>query len=201
MMTFSQRCMRKDTSPYTTASDEHLLLSVRLQKPDANYAFSELYDRYHGRVASYCIALLGKQDGNDAFQEAFVRFYHLAQRSEVENVPAMLTTIARNACIDFKRRRKNTVALDDDIFIRQSVPSASGNYEQQELMRLLEIALEYLDFDIREAFVLKHYQEMSYQEIATLTGVPETTITKRIWRAKERLKQVLSPFIKDLNQL
>jgi RNA polymerase sigma-70 factor (ECF subfamily) len=64
----------------------------------------------------------------------------------------------------------------------------------------VEIGLEYLDFEIREAFVLKHYQDLSYQEIATLTGVPETTVTKRIWRAKERLKHVLSPFINDLNQ-
>lgn len=193
--------MQPDAMPYTDASDEQLLLSIRLQKPTANAAFSELYDRYHGRVASYCIALLGKQDGNDAFQETFVKFYHFAGRTAVENVPAMLTTIARNVCIDAKRRRKHTVVLDDDTSLRQSIPSSSGNYEQQELMRLIEIGLEYLDFDIREAFVLRHYQDLSYQEIATLTGVPETTVTKRIWRAKERLKQVLSPFINDLNQL
>ncbi|MBD1208740.1 MAG: RNA polymerase sigma factor [Ignavibacteria bacterium] len=193
--------MQPDAITYTNASDEQLLLSIRLQKPTANAAFSELYDRYHGRVAKYCIALLGKQDGNDAFQETFVKFYHAAGRTVVENVPAMLTTIARNVCIDLKRRRKHTVVLDDDTPQRQSIPPSSGNYEQQELMRLIEIGLEYLDFDIREAFVLRHYQDLSYQEIAMLTGVPETTVTKRIWRAKERLKQVLSPFINDLNQL
>ena len=186
---------------YTDTSDEQLLLRIRLKKPDANCAFSELYDRYHGRVATYCVALLGKHEGKDALQETFVRFYKYAQTSAVESVPAMLTTIARNACIDLKRRRKNTVTLDNDaLMLSSGAPSTSFAYEQQELMRLVEIALEYLDFDIREAFVLKHYQGLSYQEIAALTGVPETTVTKRIWRAKERLKQVLSPFINDLNQ-
>jgi RNA polymerase sigma-70 factor, ECF subfamily len=190
---------------YPDASDEQLLLHIRLKKADANCAFSELYDRYHGRVASYCVALLGKHDGNDAFQETFVRLYKYAQTAVVASVPAMLTTIARNACIDLKRRRKNTVTLDNDALALSSDTlstsfSVSLAYEQQELMRLMEIGLEYLDFDIREAFVLKHYQGLSYQEIAALTGVPETTVTKRIWRAKERLKQVLSPFINDLNQ-
>lgn len=193
--------MQTDAMLYSDASDEQLLLCIRLQKPTAHAAFSELYDRYHGRVASYCIALLGKQDGNDAFQETFVKFYHLAGRASVENVPAMLTTIARNVCLNFKRSRKYTILVDDDTPFHQSTPPSSGSYEQQELMRLIDIGLEYLDFDIREAFVLRHYQDMSYQEIATLTGVPETTVTKRIWRAKERLKQVLSPFINDLNQL
>lgn len=70
-----------------------------MQKPTANATFSELYDRYHGRFASYCIALLGKQDGNDAFQETFVKFYHLAGRIAVENVPTMPTSIARTPAL------------------------------------------------------------------------------------------------------
>jgi RNA polymerase sigma-70 factor (ECF subfamily) len=200
MMLTTKFLIKPDAMHYPDASDEQLLLHIRLKKLDANCAFSELYDRYHGRVASYCVALLGKNDGNDAFQETFVRFYKYAQKTTIESVPAMLTTIARNTCIDFKRRRKHTITIEDDTLILADTSSLSFAYEQQELMRLVEIGLEYLDFEIREAFVLKHYQDLSYQEIATLTGVPETTVTKRIWRAKERLKHVLSPFINDLNQ-
>lgn len=185
---------------YSGFPDEQLLTRIRFQKPDTNFAFSELYDRYHGRILAYCVAVLGKTDGNDAFQETFVRFYKLAQTTPIDNVPAMLTTIARNACIDQRRRRKQTVVVSEETLVFENSPSLTGHYEQQELMRLVEIALEYLDFEIREAFVLRHYQGLSYQEISVLTNVPETTVTKRIWRAKERLKDVLSPFISDLNQ-
>ncbi len=191
---------KPDAMNYSGFSDEQLLARICSQKSDANYAFSELYDRYHGRVNAYCVAVLGKADGNDAFQETFVRFYKSAQTLVIDNVPAMLTTIARNACIDQRRRRKPMVVMNEETLILENAPSLTKNYEQQELMRLVEIALEYLEFDVREAFVLRHYQGLSYEEIATLTNVPETTVTKRIWRAKERLKNVLSPFINDLNQ-
>ena len=184
----------------STTTDEQLLLHIRLRKSDANLAFSELYDRYHGRVIAYCVAVLGRTGGNDAFQETFIRFYRLAQTTDIHNVPAMLTTIARNTCIDQRRRHKQTILLDEETLHLHNAPSTTGHYEQQELMRLIEIGLEYLEFDVREAFVLRHYQGLSYQEIAAMTDVPETTVTKRIWRAKERLKQVLSPFIHDLNQ-
>lgn len=192
--------MHNNSFSFSEASDAELLLRIRLKKHDAHDAFSVLYDRYHARVGRYCIALLGKNEGYDAFQETFLRFYNIAQEKSVENIHAMLTTIARNVCLNLKRNRKPTVVLEDNELQFNSTPSASGQFEQQELMRLVEIGLEYLEFDVREAFVLRHYQELSYQEIALLTGVPETTVTKRLWRAKERLKHVLSPFINDLNQ-
>jgi RNA polymerase sigma-70 factor, ECF subfamily len=194
--------MQRNTShSFHNLPDAELLRHVREQSADKGAAFSALYDRHHKRIITYSVALLGRTDGNDALQETFIRFYKLAQTSDIDSVPAMLTTIARNVCIDLKRRRKNVVALEEDLLATQrGSQQAHHSYEQQELMQLLELGLEHLDFDVREAFVLRHYQGLSYQEIAELTDVPETTVTKRIWRAKERLKHVLSPFINDVNQ-
>lgn len=107
-----------------------------------------------------------------------------------------MLTIARNGCIDHKRRQKETITLEE---FHHSLPQVQES-DQQELLRLIELALEYLEFDLKEVFVLRQYQELSYEEIALLTGVPVTTVTKRIWRAKERLKKILSPFIRDLAQ-
>jgi RNA polymerase sigma-70 factor (ECF subfamily) len=71
------------------------------------------------------------------------------------------------------------------------------NYEREELLNLIAVALEYLDFEYREAFVLRFYQDCSYEQIAELTGASISTVTNRIWRAKDKLKTILKPYLAE----
>jgi RNA polymerase sigma-70 factor, ECF subfamily len=170
-------------------------------------AFAELYARHNRRVLTYCVRVLGNEDeGRDVFQETFIRFFHAVQdrtksASSVENVPAYILRIARNLCLNHKRDRKRTVTLED--FEQQNTAHASvaHNYEREQLLHLITLALESVDFDHREAFVLRQYEGYSYQEIAELTGVSVSTVTNRIWRAKERVKHILAPYINEIECL
>jgi RNA polymerase sigma-70 factor (ECF subfamily) len=73
-------------------------------------------------------------------------------------------------------------------------------YEQQELLEIIARALELLDFEHREAFVLRQYHGMPYKDISELTGENISTIKNRVWRAKEKIKEILEPILEDLSK-
>ena len=77
--------------------------------------------------------------------------------------------------------------------------SNDEKYEQKELLDLIAASLELLDFKHREAFVLRQYQGMTYNEISAITGDSVSAIKNRVWRAKEKIKEILSPYLEDLS--
>jgi RNA polymerase sigma factor (sigma-70 family) len=91
----------------------------------------------------------------------------------------------------------------DDLEIALPVQSGFGhaNYEANELVEIIGIALDCLDDDYKEAFVLRYYSEMSYEEIAELTETTATNAASRVFRAKEKLKHLLAPYRVDLGKI
>jgi RNA polymerase sigma-70 factor, ECF subfamily len=180
------------------------LLTLLARPAHQQGAFAALYDRYSQRVLIYCSRALGSEDGRDVFQETFVRFFNSTQSTaSIDNIPALLLTIARNLCLNHKRNRKATITLEEFDYHAPAVASAhthDAQLEQDDLLRLIELALEYLDFEYREAFVLRQYNNLSYEEIAHITGASIPTVTNRIWRAKERIKKILAPYVRDVEQ-
>lgn len=181
---------------YETLTDAALMREFHTSKAQHEPVFSEIYRRYGQRIKVYAVRVLGgEDDGSEVFQETFVRFYHVAlSEPQIQNIGGYLMRIARNCCLNHKRDAKPTVTIDDFEIAVPHVP----NYEREELLNLITLALEYLDFDYREAFVLRFYQDCSYEEIAQLTGASITTVTNRIWRAKDKLKTILAPYLADL---
>ncbi|TAL68716.1 MAG: RNA polymerase sigma factor [Bacteroidetes bacterium] len=177
-------------------SDIELYRALRDKKPMAEAAFSELYSRYAQRVFAYCLRVMGNhEDSQDIFQETFMKFYNNAQTlDEVDNIPGLLLTIARNLCLNFKRDKKVAYNIDD-----YQVSSVETDYEKKELLELISMALELLDFEYREAFVLRQYQGLSYKEIAKLSGDSISAIKNRVWRAKEQIREILSPYLKEMS--
>lgn len=179
------------------------LVPLLSEKVYAEHAFTALYERYGQRILLYAVRALGEDDGHDVFQETFVRFHAAAttKGQTIENVPAFLLTIARNLCLNHKRNRKETITPEE---FEYTAPESAHRFDKQvendDLMQYIGLGLEYLDFEFREAFVLRFYNDLSYEEIAELTGASVTTVTNRIWRAKERLKKILAPYISDIEE-
>ncbi len=192
-------------TPWSEMEDADLLAHLRTAK-HAEQAFTALYERYGQRILLYAVRALGEDDGHDVFQETFVRFHKTAtangaEKQAIANVPAFLLTIARNLCLNHKRNRKDTITPEEfDYTAPELAHRFDKQFENDDLMRCISIGLEYLDFEFREAFVLRFYNDLSYEEIAELTGTSVATVTNRIWRAKERLKKILTPYIDDLEQ-
>lgn len=180
-----------------TYSDNELVLAFKGTKQEQEKAFGEVYSRYSQRIYAYCLRVTGNsEDANDIFQEAFLKFYDsISKYEEITNVFGLLITITRNLCLNHKRDKKSTVDIEKLNFFTNDT-----GYEQQELLDLIAYALELLDFEYREAFIFRLYHGMPYKEISEFTGDSIATIKNRVWRAKEKIKEILTPYLEDLSK-
>lgn len=178
-------------------SDNELAQMLSLKKKDAERAFAELYSRYSQRIYAYCLKVTGdSDDARDIFQDTFMKFYNSAkEKTTFNNVPGFLITIARNLCLNFKRNKKPIESLEEYHFNHNS---DSIHYEEKEMIKLIDEQLDKMGFEYKEAFILRQYQGYSYQEIAEIIGDTPSAIKNRVWRAKEKVKQALAPYLDDL---
>ena len=185
-------------SSHAHVSDIELYAALKNGKTVSEPAFAELYARYSPRIFAYCRRILGnRESAQDAFQETFIRFYNSAQQNrEMTNVPAYLLRIARNICLNMQRNNHRTTNLED-----YHLPfTEEYSHEKKELLSLVNNALELLPEDYRESFVLREYDGLSYQEIADLTQTSLATVKIRIFRAKQKIREILAPYLSDLSQ-
>ncbi|MCX7879159.1 MAG: RNA polymerase sigma factor [Ignavibacteria bacterium] len=187
--------MNNDLEKYSDYELFKLLSNGR----ESEYVFKEIYRRYSGRVYTYCRKFLGnREDAMDVFQDTFIKFYESSkQEREMTNLPAFLLRIARNLCLNSLRLRKNSVELKDYM----KIENANEIREQTELLNLIQNALTNLPTELREIFILREYQGMSYQEIAEFLGISMSNVKIRIFRAKEKLREILQPYISELSKL
>lgn len=181
---------------YTAYSDKELV--QLLGGKEGEFAFKELYNRYSALVHAYCLRVMNNQElAEDIFQETFIRFHKFINKDRKKtNVPGFLITIARNLCLNHKRDARPTVSMEGMEFpIQQDM-----SYEKKELLDLINMALELIEYEYREAFVLREYDGMPYKEIAEICGISSGNAKSRVFRAKKKLKEILAPYLKDLTE-
>lgn len=154
-------------------------------------AYRVLVNRYYDRCARFAVRMLGnRDDAEDALQATFVRAYRaLGRYQERDRFSAWLYRILVNQCRSVAARRTHR----DNIFVREEAlllnapdPSSSWTGEDEEFVQRV---LNELDPLLREAFLLKYVEEMSYEEISALTGVGVSALKMRVKRACSRLRE------------
>jgi len=155
-------------------------------------AFRELYTRLSGRINAYCRCVAWRrEESDDLFQEAFTRLYESAiEGREVKNVAGYLIKIARNLWLNIQRHRRPTVDIEHSGLALHDTP-----HEQTEMLNLIQMAMELLSEDQREAFFLREFADMPYEEIASLLGISSGNVRIRVSRARERIRKILEPYI------
>lgn len=186
--------MRRHLTEY---SDTDLFAMLRTEQREM--AFSELYSRLSPNVFSYCMRVLGSRDrAYDVFQETFMRFYQSAERIDhLENVRAYTLTICRNLCLNEKKRAQTQMVEFDDTIYN---PGASKEADRSEMMKLITMAMELLPHDMREAFVLREYDGLSYNEISEMLNIKLDTAKVRVFRARQKIKEILEPYLNELSK-
>ncbi len=177
---------------YAEYSDEEL---YSLLCEGDKQAFAEIYARYRGRIYAYVLRMIGDRDrANDIFQDTFTRVYGRRDSGRViRNVSAYIYTTARNLCLNALRDEKPRTTVEDYHRV-----AFQPNHENIELAELVGAALELLPETYREAFVLREYDGLSYQEIAEVTGQTLASVKIHIYRAKEKLRKILSPYLEEV---
>jgi RNA polymerase sigma-70 factor, ECF subfamily len=182
----------REKSAYVNASDEELMTQF---KEGNEKAFVELYNRYKRRVYAYCARMVNSKEGaDDLFQEVFVRVARKRHRFEAGSFSAWLFAIARNLCLNALRDTVVHVDLED---VQDSLQTPADEAEYDQSLEILKEAIDQLPPDLREPLVLRVYSGLSYQEIADLTQTKLATVKVRIFRAKQRLHDMLAPYFLD----
>ncbi|HWO87917.1 MAG TPA: sigma-70 family RNA polymerase sigma factor [Gemmatimonadales bacterium] len=161
-------------------------------------AFGVLVARYRPRCARFATHMLGsREDAEEAVQEAFIRAYRALHRCDPERFGAWLFRILANRCRTHRGRRvrrDRLVVADEAAMLGASTrPTTDRAAWREEIAR----ALAQLPADQREAFLLKHVEELSYEEMVERTGAGISALKMRVKRACDRLKIMLSGVIEQ----
>jgi RNA polymerase sigma-70 factor (ECF subfamily) len=163
--------------------------------------FEELVRRYQRPITSYVYRMTCDYDAAlDVTQEIFIKVYNSLSRYKTEyKFSTWLYKIAHNAAIDYLRRNsKGDVSLemesDDETFERpleSSNPSPELERERSEWRNEIQSVTQKLPAAYRELILLRHTQDLSYDEIAEITSLPLGTVKNRLFRAREMMRELL----------
>jgi RNA polymerase sigma-70 factor (ECF subfamily) len=137
-----------------------------------------------------------EHDAEDVVQEAYMRAFKFFGGFRGGDSRAWLLTIVRNTCYTWlqqNRSREFATGLDDESYTAESdAPDPEATLLRNVDTEMLKRAIDELPVEFRETIVLRELEEMSYKEIADISGVPLGTVMSRLARGRKRLQQVLT---------
>jgi RNA polymerase sigma-70 factor (ECF subfamily) len=179
-------------------ADDHIVARVLAGDIEA---YALLVSRHREQAVRYAYRMLGDlDDADDVTQDSFIRAYRsLSHCHKVVPFQAWLFKILVNRCrtAAARRRRRRRLFVEDDLDLEgqahQQVHQMPRALESDfEMGEELSRALARLNDAQREAFLLKHVNEMTYDEMATLTGTAVPALKMRVSRACETLRGCLA---------
>jgi RNA polymerase sigma-70 factor, ECF subfamily len=174
------------------ASDQDLLGLVAVRRVEA---FEELYRRHAPAVNAVARRLFNDAElAAEVTHVAFMRLWDRAQLLDRESrLRAWLTTVARNAALDRRRRKSfTTISLVEAVDHASTSPGPDDEAIMTEGKRQVRAALRELPKEQRNAIELAYFGGLSQTEIADLTGDPLGTVKGRIRLGMQRLRTLLT---------
>jgi len=179
------------------ASDEELMR--RCREGDMS-AFELIVLRYEDAIFNFIYRFIADYHrAQDISQETFLRVLRNVDRYKSRNsFKTWLYKIAVNLCKNElrDRGRRRTLSLDDPAM---GIESLAGNhyitpdrvYEREEMTRLVKDAVGLLPEDQRMAIIMREYQDLSYEEIASALNCSLGAVKSKIYRARQNIKKML----------
>ena len=185
-------CFRKDrvvmANEKTLSEKEVILLVKRGDKG----AYQLIVESYMQRA--YYIALgfvRNAQDAMDISQESFIKAFRRIRSFDSERpFFPWFYKLLKNLCLDHLKRKSRIqeVPLEEDRVFKDE-------HEDREMKEVLWKGIERLPVEQREVIILRYFQQLSYQEIAGITGKPIGTVMSSLYYAKRRLKEIIRKFL------
>src|SRR5215207_3743051 len=162
-------------------------------------SFEELVRRYQRPISAYVYRMVGNYESAlDLTQEIFIKVYNSLRRYRCEfKFSTWIYKIAHNAAIDHLRRsasREQSLVMGPehdpfDLPIESGRLSPEQESERKERRGEIELVVRALPANYRELIILRHSQDLSYEEIVEVTGLPLGTVKNRLFRAREMMRQ------------
>jgi len=185
---------------------DHDLISAH--KEGNKDAFSLLVKKYESRVFNHCFRMVNdREESADLTQEVFLKVYrNIGNYEHTYSFYTWLYRITVNCCIDYIRKRKRQL---QSVSLSFSSPEESGSGKEQdvpditytpdrhmrdhEISKMLHVAIDKLSEKMRTIILLKEIEGFSYEEIADILNCSRGTVKSRLFRARERLRELLEP--------
>lgn len=174
----------------------------RAKKGDKS-AFEALVLKYQRKIYFLCYRIINDHDSaDDLAQETFVKAYFMLN-SFHDGKPfyPWLRKIAINLTLNHMRRKRREVMLSNHNLKRSGISNPfieekNSLYYENSIKKRIEEEILSLPLDQKAVFVLRYYEELSYEEISKVLKIPIGTVMSRLNRAREKLKSALLPYIK-----
>jgi RNA polymerase sigma-70 factor (ECF subfamily) len=152
-------------------------------------AYEAIVTRYQRGLFNVALRMLGNyEDARDATQNAFVKAYeHLDSFDPEQRFFSWLFRILKNECLNVLRARRPSQPVSLEL------PTTRGAdpVEVRERQHAIQAALLSLSTEYREVVVLRHFTDLSYDEIAAALGIPATKVKSRLYTARQQLGELL----------
>jgi RNA polymerase sigma-70 factor (ECF subfamily) len=188
-------------------TDEQLMLRVQ---EGHTASFDVLVERYKDRLFNYLLRLVGNRDeAEEIAQEALVKAYiHAGKYKTIAKFSTWLYTIATNLVRNRMRSRSRAPQMfslwssrgsDSDEEKPVDIVDPGRNPEDKindaELSEIINKAIQQIPEKYRTSFVLREINQLSYEEIAAVTGLKLGTVRSRINRARNCFRQIVAPLL------
>lgn len=189
-----------------TPTDQELVAAV-LEGDQARYG--DLVQRYQGRLVNYLCRMVRRIDeAQDVAQETFIKVYKALDRYDPKyRFSTWLFRVGQNAAIDHLRKQRvkllsmegfETADGDQRTWeFPSSEPTPYGNSRNLERRQAIQESIAALPWEYRELIVLRHFGELSYDEIAELKEMPLGTVKNKLFRGRQMLKEKLVDYLSD----
>ncbi len=180
-----------------TAAADRELVATAAQGVEGS--FEELVRRYQRPISAYVYRMVNDYDcALDLTQEIFIKIYASLARYRPEfKFSTWIYKIAHNAAIDHLRRNAGrefsinigTESEPQQLAIESKALTPEQQSEREERRLEIESVVRLLPTAYRELIVLRHSQDLTYEEIVEVTGLPLGTVKNRLFRAREMMRQ------------
>ena len=170
---------------------------ARVLKGDKQ-AYALLIDTYKGPLFNLAYRMTGSySDAEDLTQETFIRAYqNLCRFDQTKKYFTWLYTIGINLirnhlakrARDHEHQKENRLLSDPQ---SRRNENGAGETVAEESLRKLEKTMAQLSVDLREAIILKYHQDLTFEEVAAITGDSTGAVKMRIYRGLKQLKQLM----------
>lgn len=179
---------------------------VRRAKRGDEDAYTALLNLYNSAILNYCYRLISDPElAQDLAQETFIKaFFSLDSFDESKKFSPWLYRIAHNLCVDYLRKKRlptEAMYYEDSSGDEVSVDIADVSItpeallERKEINEYFQSALSEVPPIYRDPLILRHQEDLSYQEISDILDIPVGTVKARIHRGRGMLKEKLRGFV------
>ena len=161
-------------------------------------AYAQLVDAYKSPIYNLAFRMTGSlSDAEDLTQEIFIRAYQkLYQFNRGKKYFTWLYTIGINLIRNHsKKKSKDALTHTMDHFSTESQrtgkESREGDFLSEDSIKRLDENMQKLPVDMREAIILKYYQDMTFEEVAAVTSDSVSAVKMRVYRGLEKLKALM----------